>query len=40
MSEGEIVEIAHSEEIYARPRHPYTQKLLAAMPRALLAGHA
>ena len=36
MSEGEIVEIADSDEIYARPQHPYTRKLLASMPRALI----
>ena len=34
MSAGEIVEIADSDEIYARPRHPYTRQLLASMPRA------
>jgi peptide/nickel transport system ATP-binding protein len=34
MSEGEIVEIADSDEIYARPQHPYTRKLLDSMPRA------
>ncbi|MGZ5171660.1 MAG: ABC transporter ATP-binding protein [Burkholderiales bacterium] len=33
MSEGEIVEIASSDDIYARPQHPYTKKLLASMPR-------
>ena len=33
MSEGEIVEIADSDEIYARPQHPYTKQLLASMPR-------
>ena len=32
MSEGAIVEVAGSDEIYRRPRHPYTQKLLAAIP--------
>jgi peptide/nickel transport system ATP-binding protein len=35
MSEGEVVEIANSDDIYARPQHPYTKKLLASMPRAL-----
>ncbi len=35
MSEGEIVERGSSEEIYARPKHPYTQQLLGAIPRGL-----
>jgi len=35
MSEGEIVERGSSEEIYARPQHPYTQHLLGAIPRGL-----
>ena len=34
MSEGEVVEIAGSDEIYSAPKHPYTARLLAAMPRA------
>jgi peptide/nickel transport system ATP-binding protein len=33
MSEGEIVETAGADELYVHPRHPYTQKLLASMPR-------
>ena len=33
MSQGEIVERGTSEEIYSNPRHPYTQQLLAAIPR-------
>ena len=37
MSEGSIVERGSSEEIYARPQHPYTQQLLAAIPRGLMA---
>jgi peptide/nickel transport system ATP-binding protein len=32
MNAGEIVEIADSDEIYARPRHPYTRQLLSSMP--------
>ena len=32
MSEGEVVEIADSDALYANPQHPYTKKLLAAMP--------
>jgi ABC-type oligopeptide transport system ATPase subunit len=30
---GKIVEEAPAEEIYARPQHDYTKKLLAAVPR-------
>ncbi|MDF2466488.1 MAG: dipeptide transporter ATP-binding protein [Ramlibacter sp.] len=33
MNQGEIVERGTSDEIYANPRHPYTQQLLAAIPR-------
>ncbi|MFT4280310.1 ATP-binding cassette domain-containing protein [Microbacterium sp.] len=33
MSEGRIVEIAGREELFRNPRHPYTQELLAAIPR-------
>ena len=29
---GRIVELARSEQIYARPRHPYTEALLSAAP--------
>ena len=35
MSQGEIVEHGSSEAIYARPQHPYTKQLLAAIPRGL-----
>ena len=37
MNQGEIVERGSSEEIYARPQHPYTQQLLRAIPRGLTA---
>ncbi|MFC5498200.1 ABC transporter ATP-binding protein [Caenimonas terrae] len=33
MNKGEIVERGSAEEVYANPRHPYTQQLLAAIPR-------
>jgi microcin C transport system ATP-binding protein len=33
MSQGEIVEAAPSAELFARPRHPYTRRLLAAEPK-------
>jgi ABC-type oligopeptide transport system ATPase subunit len=33
MNKGEIVEIGDAEHIYQRPQHPYTQELLAAVPR-------
>jgi peptide/nickel transport system ATP-binding protein/oligopeptide transport system ATP-binding protein len=32
MTEGKIVEQASAEELYANPQHPYTKKLLAAVP--------
>ncbi|MCG8351352.1 MAG: ATP-binding cassette domain-containing protein [Chloroflexales bacterium] len=31
---GRVVEIGHSAEVLAQPRHPYTRGLLAATPRA------
>lgn len=31
---GRVVELATSAQIYARPRHPYTQALLSAAPEA------
>ena len=33
MTQGEIVEHGPTAEIFAHPRHPYTQKLLAAEPK-------
>ena len=36
MNQGEIVERGTSEEIYARPQHPYTKQLLNAIPRGLI----
>jgi microcin C transport system ATP-binding protein len=33
MSQGEIVEAAPSEELFAQPQHPYTRRLLSAEPK-------
>ncbi len=33
MSEGKIVEIANSDEVYRHPREAYTQRLLASIPK-------
>jgi len=33
MNDGAVVEAGDADAIYALPRHPYTQKLLAAIPR-------
>jgi peptide/nickel transport system ATP-binding protein len=33
MNQGELVELADSDEIYRAPKAPYTQKLLSAIPR-------
>ena len=37
MSQGEIVERGLAEDIYRNPQHPYTQQLLQAIPRGLVA---
>jgi peptide/nickel transport system ATP-binding protein len=37
MNDGEIVEAGDAEAIYAAPSHPYTRKLLAAIPRGYAA---
>ena len=34
MTAGEIVEAGSTADIFARPRHPYTQRLLAAEPKS------
>ncbi|MFT4288413.1 ABC transporter ATP-binding protein [Nocardioides sp.] len=34
MCQGEIVETGTAEELFAQPRHPYTRKLLSAIPQA------
>ena len=33
---GDIVELAESEELFARPLHPYTRALLSAIPQPCL----
>ena len=33
MHQGSVVEMADSDELYRNPQHPYTQSLLAAIPR-------
>ena len=38
MSEGRVVEIANSDEIYRNPREPYTQRLLASIPKGWQGG--
>ncbi len=38
MYAGQIVEQATREQLFAKPLHPYTQKLFAAMPSAARAG--
>ena len=40
MSEGRIVEIANSDEIYRHPREAYTQRLLASIPKGWQGGRA
>ena len=33
MSQGELVEQASAEDLYASPQHDYTKRLLGAVPR-------
>ena len=33
MSEGDVVEVANSDEIYLHPQHEYTRKLLGSIPK-------
>lgn len=39
MNEGEVVEVANSDDIYLKPQHPYTQKLLGSIPRGWQGAH-
>ena len=38
MNDGEIVEMANSDDIYRNPREPYTQRLLASIPKGWQRG--
>jgi peptide/nickel transport system ATP-binding protein len=40
MSEGKIVEIANSDDIYRNPREDYTRRLLASIPKGWQGGAA
>jgi peptide/nickel transport system ATP-binding protein len=40
MYRGEIVETAPAQQLFDHPRHPYTQRLLAAVPRLEIADRA
>jgi peptide/nickel transport system ATP-binding protein len=40
MNQGEIIEIANSDEIYRHPQQPYTRKLLSAIPKGWYHGSA
>jgi peptide/nickel transport system ATP-binding protein len=40
MYAGQIVEVASAADFFARPRHPYAQALLRALPDARRRGHA
>ncbi|HEX4858383.1 MAG TPA: ABC transporter ATP-binding protein, partial [Usitatibacteraceae bacterium] len=33
MSEGDVVEVANSDDIYLNPREEYTKKLLSSIPK-------
>ena len=38
LHQGEVVESGTTDQIFANPRHEYTQRLMAAMPRVLQNG--
>jgi peptide/nickel transport system ATP-binding protein len=37
LNHGDLVEIANSDELYASPKHEYTQRLLSAIPQGVQA---
>ncbi|OIP71909.1 MAG: ABC transporter ATP-binding protein [Oscillatoriales cyanobacterium CG2_30_44_21] len=37
MNKGEIVELGTAESIYSNPQQPYTQKLISAIPKAMVS---
>ncbi len=37
MNQGEVVESGYAEDIYRNPQHPYTQKLIEAIPKGRLS---
>ncbi len=37
MNQGQVVESGYSEDIYRNPQHPYTQKLIDAIPKGRLS---
>ncbi len=40
MNRGEVVEIADADSIYRSPQNPYTQQLLASIPRGYVPSAA
>ncbi|MGA2922259.1 MAG: ABC transporter ATP-binding protein [Candidatus Sulfotelmatobacter sp.] len=40
LHQGAIVECGTTEQVFSRPQHDYTQRLIAALPRILPAGSA
>jgi peptide/nickel transport system ATP-binding protein len=39
MNDGKVVEMSNSDDIYLRPQHPYTKKLLSSIPRGWEGAH-
>lgn len=37
MKAGEIVETGRTEQVFAKPKHPYTQQLIAATPKLIVS---